>query len=79
MVYLRYIDDIFMRWKGSHDKLQVFLKKLKKQNPIIRFYGKVSREEIAFLAYSSCNNLISVTSRVLIGPYFLLINVTNVL
>ena len=37
MLYLRYIADIFMIWKGRHDQLQVFLKKLDKHHPTIKF------------------------------------------
>ena len=46
MLYLRYI--IFMIWKGTHHQLQVFLKKLNKQHPPIKFDYKISKEEITF-------------------------------
>lgn len=48
MLYLRYID-IFMKQKGTHNQFQVFLKKLNKQHPTIKFDWKISKEEIAFL------------------------------
>lgn len=44
MLYFRYIDDMFMIQKRTHDT-QVFLKKLIKQHPKVKFEVK----EIPFL------------------------------
>ena len=49
MLYLRYIDDIFMIWKIIHDQLKTFLRQLNKQYPTLEFTYKISKKEIVFL------------------------------
>lgn len=49
MLYLRYIDDIFMIWKRKHDQLKTFLKQLNKQYPTLEFTYKISKKEIVLL------------------------------
>ena len=49
MLYLRYIDDMFMIWKRIHDQLKTFLKQLNEQYPTLEFAYKISKKEVAFL------------------------------
>ena len=49
MLYLPYIDNIFMIWKGTQDQLKTFLKQFNEQHPTIKFDYKISKEQIAFL------------------------------
>ena len=37
LLYLRYIDNIFMIWKGTKAKLMAFIKKLNKKHKVSKF------------------------------------------
>ena len=48
-MFLRFIDDLFMIWTGSEQKLLDFLSDLNKQNPSIKFEFKYSQTKIELL------------------------------
>ena len=48
-MYVRYIDDIFLIWKGSESELKEFLAIINTVHPSIKFDYKHSREKIEFL------------------------------
>ena len=48
-MYVRYIDDIFLIWKGSERELKEFLEVINTIHPSIKFDYKYSREKIEFL------------------------------
>ena len=41
-LYKRFLDDIFMVWRGSLDELQVFLKEINKIHPTIKFTAELT-------------------------------------
>ena len=45
----RYIDDIFMLWKGQKKKLEDFLNHLNEVHPSLKFEWKISKYKISFL------------------------------
>ena len=49
LLYLRYIDDIFMIWKGTKTELMTFIKDLNEKHRTIKFDFQVSPRKIAFL------------------------------
>ena len=49
MLYLRYIDDIFLVWTGSKKSLESFLQNVNQQHPSIKFEAQMSTKEINFL------------------------------
>ena len=49
MLYLRYIYDIFMIWKGYYDDLTNVLHKINKHIPTIKSDFVISKETISFL------------------------------
>ena len=49
LLYLRYIDDIFMIWKGTKAELITFMKKLNEKYKTIKFDFQISPKKIAFL------------------------------
>ena len=49
LMYIRYIDDLFMIWKGTEKELLKFLKEINEIHPTIKFEYKYSREKIEFL------------------------------
>ena len=49
LLYLRYIDDIFMIWKGTKAELMTFMKKLNEKYKTIKFDFQISPKKIAFL------------------------------
>ena len=48
-VYLRYIDDIFMIWKGTKEQLDNFNKDLNEKHPTIKFEFEISQKQVNFL------------------------------
>ena len=44
----RYIDDIFMLWKGPKNHLEDFLSYLNEVNPSIKFEWKISKKQVSF-------------------------------
>ena len=64
LLYLRYIDDIFMIWKGTKTELMTFIKDLNEKHRTIKFDFQVSPRKIAFLdtmLYEDKNNNIQTT------------------
>ena len=64
LLYLRYIDDIFMIWKGTKVELLTFIKELNEKHKTIKFDFQISPRKIAFLAamlYKDENNNIPTT------------------
>lgn len=49
LLYLQYINDIFMIRKGGENHVKVFLKQLNEQQSAINFDYKIQKEQIAFL------------------------------
>ena len=49
LLYLRYIDDMFMIWKGTKAELMTIMKELNEKHKTIKFDFKVSLRKIAFL------------------------------
>ena len=62
-MYVRYIDDIFLIWKGSEQELKEFLEVINTIHPSIKFDYKFSRERIEFLdtIVKLVNNKLSTT------------------
>ena len=63
-LYLRYIDDIFMIWKGTKVELIKFIKELNEKHKTITFDFQISPRKIAFLdamLYKDENNNIQTT------------------
>ena len=64
LLYLRYIDDIFIILKGTKAELMTFIKDLIEKHKTIKFDFKVSPRKIAFLdamLYADENNNIQTT------------------
>ena len=64
LLYLRYIDDIFMIWKGTKVELITFIKELNEKHKTIKFDFQISPRKIAFLdamLYKNENNNIKTT------------------
>ena len=65
ILYLRYIDDIFMIWTGTKQELLIFLENLNSKHKTIKFEHNISHSKISFLdtliyrqeQYSSDNSL----------------------
>ena len=60
LIYLRYIDDIFMIWKGTEAELMTFIKDLNEKQKTIKFDFQVSPRKIAFIGamlYKDKNNI----------------------
>ena len=49
ILYLRYIDDIFMIWTGTKQELLIFLEKLNSKHKTIKFEREISHSNISFL------------------------------
>ena len=49
MLYLRFIDDIFMIWTKSENELKIFMKDLNTKHTSINFDFKYSKDKIEFL------------------------------
>ena len=49
LTYFRYIDDIFLIWTGTKNKVDQFFKYLNKKHTSIKFDYKTSKNRIAFL------------------------------
>ena len=49
MFYTRYIDDIFLIWKGTGAELKEFLKMINRLHPTIKFDANYSFRDINFL------------------------------
>ena len=49
MMYVRYIDDIFLIWKGSEEDLRKFLSKINEVHHSIKVDRELSRKSINFL------------------------------
>ena len=49
LTYFRHIDDIFLIWTGTKNKLDQFFKYLNKKHPSIKFDYKASNNQIVFL------------------------------
>ena len=59
ILYLRYIDDIFMMWTGTKQELLIFLEKLNSKHKTIKFEHDISNSNISFLdtlIYKDKNN-----------------------
>ena len=64
LLYLRYIDDIFMIWKGTKVELITFIKELNEKHKTIKFDFQISPRKVAFLdamLYKDENNNIQTT------------------
>ena len=48
-LYVRFIDDLLLIWKGSEEELLKFLNEINTVHPTIKFDFKYSRESIDFL------------------------------
>ena len=63
-LYLRYVDDIILKWTKSENELLIFFEKLNQQHPSIKFEMKYSKDKIEFLdtlLYTDKNNNIQIT------------------
>ena len=49
LIYLRFIDDIFLIWTGSKTNLEKILNELNAKHPSIKFEYKILKERISFL------------------------------
>ena len=59
VLYLRYIDDIFMMWTGTKEELVIFSEKLNSKHKTIKFEHNISNSNILFLdtlIYKDKNN-----------------------
>ena len=59
MLYLQYIDNIFMIWTGTKQELLIFLEKLNSKHKTIKFKHNISNSNISFLdmlIYKDKNN-----------------------
>ena len=64
LLYLKYIDDIFMIWKGTKAELMTLIKELNKKHINIKYDFQISPGKIAFLGamlYKDENNNIQTT------------------
>ena len=64
LLYLRYIANMFMIWKGTKAELMAFIKELNKKQKTIKFDVQISPRKIAFLGvmlYIDKNNNIQTT------------------
>ena len=52
-IYLHFIDDIFMIWKGSKEQLDNFIKDLNEKHATIKFELKYRRNKSTFLTQQS--------------------------
>ena len=62
VLYLQYINDIFMKWTGNKEELLVFLKNSNSKHRAIKFEQKISHSNISFLEtliYKDKNNTLS--------------------
>ena len=49
LLYIRYIDDMFMTWRGAKSELMTFIKELNEKHKTIIFEFQVSQRKITFL------------------------------
>ena len=49
LLYLRYIDDIFMIWKDTKAELMTFIKELNEKHKTIKFDFQISPQKLHFL------------------------------
>ena len=49
VLFLRYIDDIFMIWNGTTEEVILFIDELNKKHKTIKYDYKISTKEIEFL------------------------------
>ena len=49
ILYLRYIDDLFLIWTGTKQQFEDFISNLNDQHPSIKFSHKISKKSIDFL------------------------------
>ena len=49
LLYVRYIDNLFIIWKGSEAELREFLKEINTVHPSIKFDHEYSRNTVNFL------------------------------
>ena len=64
ILYLRYIDDIFMIWTGTKQELLIILEKLNSKHKTIKFEHNISNNSISFLdtlIYKDKNNNLQTT------------------
>ena len=64
ILYLRYIDDIFMIWTGTKQELLIFLEELNSIHKMIKFEHNISNSNISFLdtlIYKDKNNTLQTT------------------
>ena len=47
--WVRFIDDIFLNWKGSKDFLTAFIEYLNGMVPLVNFTHKISSSSVNFL------------------------------
>ena len=63
-MFFRFINDLFMIWKGSEQELPDFMSDLNKKHPSIKFKFKYSQRKIEFLdvlVYKDQNNMLQTT------------------
>ena len=64
ILYLRYIDDIFMIWTGTKQELLIFFENLNSKHKTIKFEHNISHSRISFLdtlIYIDKNNTLQTT------------------
>ena len=64
ILYLRYIDDIFMIWTGTKQELLIFFENLNSKHETIKFEHNISHSKISFLdtsRYIDKNNTLQTT------------------
>ena len=64
-MFLRFIDDLFIIWTGSEQKLQDFINDLNKKHPSVKSEFKYSQTKIEFLdvlVYKDQNNMRQITA-----------------
>ena len=64
ILYLRYIEDIFMIWTGTKQELLIFLENLNSKHKTIKFEHNISHSRISFLdtlIYIDKNNTLQTT------------------
>ena len=64
ILYLRYINDIFMIWTGTKQELIIFLENLNSKRKTIKFEHNISHRNISFLdtlIYKDMNNTLHTT------------------
>ena len=64
ILYLQYIDNIFMIWTGTKQELLIFLENLNSKHNAVKFEHNISHRKISFLdtlIYKDMNNTLQLT------------------